>query len=149
MDKLGADVEAAFESFVSEHGFLSRLGVEFDSIADREVVMRIPYDETLTNPARNGSASIHGGVASTLVDTSSAFALRTTYDDPTTARLATIDLTTSYLRPAVGDLVGTAEVVRAGGHVGVASVVVESETPSGDVEPVATGMTNYRMFRDD
>ncbi|MGM0398071.1 MAG: PaaI family thioesterase [Halobacteriota archaeon] len=148
MAEFGDDVEATFESFVSQHGFLSMLGVEFESIEPGRVTVCVPYDETLTNPARNGSASVHGGVASTLVDTASAFALRTTFEEPDAVGLATIDISVSYLRPAVGDLLGTAEVIRAGGHVGVTRVTVESETPTGEVQPVATGMTNYRLFRD-
>lgn len=147
MSDLTADARAHFESFIDTHGFLSRLGVELDDASEGRAVMRVPYDETLTNPESNGTASIHGGVASTLVDTASAFALRTTFDDPGEASLATIDLSVSYLRPAVGDLVATAEVVRAGGRGGVTRVTVESETPGGEVAPVAEGMTNYRLFR--
>lgn len=149
MGTLGDEFETAFESFISEHGFLSRLGVEFESVEPERVRLSIPYDETLTNPPRNGTASIHGGVASTLVDTTGAFALRSTFDDPMTIGLATIDLTVSYLRPAIGDLRATGEVIRVGGHVGVSSVTVESETPTGEVEPVASGTVNYRLFRDD
>lgn len=148
MDDLTDAVERQFQSFVDTHGFLSRLGVELEAVTPGQAVLRVPYDETLTNPERNGTASVHGGVASTLVDTASAFALRTTFDDPEAAQLATIDLTVSYLRPATGDLRATADVTRAGRTVGVTDVVVESETPDGTVEPVASGMTNYRLFRD-
>ncbi|MFB6070042.1 MAG: PaaI family thioesterase [Halanaeroarchaeum sp.] len=149
MTDLSPEIEAAFASFVESHGFLSRLGVEFDEVSTGRVTMRVPYDETLTNPRRTGAASVHGGVAATLVDTSSAFALRTTYEDPATASLTTIDLDVSYLRPATGDLIADAEVVRAGGRVGVTRVLVESETPDEGVAPVAAGMTNYRLFRGD
>lgn len=144
---LSESTKEEFHSFVDTHGFLSQLGVTIDTIEQDRVVMRIPYDESLTNPQIRGAASIHGGVASTLIDTSSAFALRTTFDDPDDARLATIDLSVSYLRPAVGDLIADAKVIRAGGHVGVTQVIVESETPDGETAPVAAGMTNYRLFR--
>ncbi|MFB6093677.1 MAG: PaaI family thioesterase [Halanaeroarchaeum sp.] len=147
MDDIADQVKQSFQSFLDTHGFLSQLGVTLDRIEPERVVMRIPYDETLTNPQIRGAASIHGGVASTLVDTSSAFALRTTFENPADAKLATIDLSVSYLRPAVGDLIADAEVIRAGGHVGVTQVIVESETPDDDVAPVAVGMTNYRLFR--
>ncbi|MFB6110823.1 MAG: PaaI family thioesterase [Halodesulfurarchaeum sp.] len=147
MSDLSESAKEEFHSFVDTHGFLSHLGVTIDTIERDRVVMRIPYDESLTNPQIRGAASIHGGVASTLIDTSSAFALRTTFENPDEARLATIDLSVSYLRPAVGDLVADAKVIRAGGHVGVTQVIVESETPDGEVAPVAAGMTNYRLFR--
>lgn len=148
MSDLSDEAKAQFDSFIDTHGFLSQLGVELVEVEEGRAVMEIPYDETLTNPTMRGAASIHGGVASTLIDTASAFALRTTFDEPGSAKLATIDLTVSYLRPAIGDLRADAEVVRAGGRVGVTRVTVTSETPEDGVAPVATGMTNYRLFRD-
>ena len=131
--------------FLDEHGYLAWLGVRIDDAGEGWVVMRIPYDETLLNPGTGGT--VHGGVAATLVDTSSAFALRTTYDDPGSARMATTDLHVNYLRPARDDLVAHAEVVRAGGSIGVTDVVVESTTPDGEVKEVAVGRTTYRLFR--
>lgn len=147
-DGITEGVQAAFQSFIETHGFLSRLGVQLERVEQGRAVMVVPYDETLTNPALGGVASIHGGVASTLIDTSSAFALRTTFENPESAALATIDLSVSYLRPAIGDLRADATVVRSGGRIGVTRVTVESETPKEGVAPVAVGMTNYRLFRD-
>ncbi|MFB6153568.1 MAG: hotdog domain-containing protein, partial [Halodesulfurarchaeum sp.] len=57
------------------------------------------------------------------------------------------DLNVSYLRPARGDLVGTAEVVRVGGSVGVSTISVESETPDGAIKEVAVGRGSFRIFR--
>ncbi|WP_259518776.1 PaaI family thioesterase [Halanaeroarchaeum sp. HSR-CO] len=110
--------------------------------------MCVPHDETLTNPARNGCNSAHGDVASTLVDTASAFAVRTASEKSDAVGLATIQNSVASLGSGVGDLIGIATVIRAGGHVGVTRVPVESETPTGEGHPVATGMTNARLFRD-
>ncbi len=133
-----------FGGFIDRHGFLSWLDVSLDAVEDGRVVMRVPYDEKLLNP---GAESIHGGVASSLIDTASGFALRTTFDDPAAANLTTTDMNVSYLRPARDDLVATADVVRAGGSMGVTDVTVESTTADGEDDAVAVGRTTYRLFR--
>jgi len=133
-----------FGGFIDRHGFLSWLDVSLEAVEDGQAVMRIPYDEKLLNP---GAETIHGGVASTLIDTASGFALRTTFEDPAAARLTTTDMNVSYLRPARDDLVATADVVRAGGSMGVTDVTVTSTTPEGEEKAVAVGRTTYRLFR--
>lgn len=144
-----ADV-ASLESFVERHGFLSWLGVTVEDAADGHIELGARHDERFVNPSENadGVEPVHGGVTAALVDTASGFALRTTFDDPGAARLTTTDLDVSYLRPAVGDLTATADVVRAGGSTGVVDVSVESETPDGEREQVAVGRATYRLFRD-
>lgn len=131
--------------FLEEHGYLAWLGVRIEDAGDGWALMRIPYDEKLLNPGSGGT--VHGGVAATLIDTSSAFALRTTFDDPMEARMATTDLHVNYLRPARDDLVARAAVVRAGGSIGVTDVTVTSTTPEGEEKAVAVGRTTYRLFR--
>lgn len=132
---------SGLESFIENHGYLSWLGVRLERIDYGEVEMSVPETEDLRNPGPGGS--VHGGIAATLIDTSSGFALRTTFEDPTSARLATTDLDVSYLRPAVGELRVEAEVLRAGGRTGVTDVAVESNG-----ETVAVGRTTYRLFRE-
>ena len=144
-DARSTDDDVPWAGFLDEHGYLAWLGVQVDDAGDGWAVMRIPYDEKLLNPGTGGT--VHGGVAATLVDTSSAFALRTTFEDPMEAGMATTDLNVSYLRPARDDLVATAEVVRAGGSIGVADVTVESTTPEGERKAVVVGRTTYRLFR--
>ena len=134
-----------WSDFLDEHGYLAWRGVRIEDAGDGWALMRIPYDEKLLNPGTGGT--VHGGVAATLVDTSSAFALRTTFEDPAAAGLATTDLHVNYLRPARDDLVARAEVVRAGGSIGVTDVTVTSTTPDGEEKPVAVGRTTYRLFR--
>jgi len=141
---------ASLESFVERHGFLSWLGVTVEDAANGHIELGARHDERFVNPSKNANdiEPVHGGVTAALVDTASGFALRTTFDDPGTARLTTTDLDVSYLRPAVGDLIATADVVRAGGSTGVADVSVESETPDGERKQVAVGRATYRLFRD-
>ena len=140
-----SEEEVPWAGFLDEHGYLAWLGVQVDDAGDGWAIMRIPYDEKLLNPGTGGT--VHGGVAATLIDTSSAFALRTTFEEPMEANMATTDLNVSYLRPARDDLVAHAEVVRAGGSIGVTDVEVTSTTPDGEEKAVVVGRTTYRLFR--
>lgn len=141
--------EHELAAFIDHHDFLSWLDLQVELVESDRVVMRVPFDEKLTNPAPGSSGSVHGGILASIVDTASGFALRTTFDDPTDARLTTTDLNVSYLRPATGDLVVDADVVRAGGSMGVTDATVESTTLDGGKTEVAVGRTSYRLFRED
>ena len=114
-------------------------------IEQGRVVFELPFDEKFANIA---SGSVHGGVTATIIDTASGFALRTTFDDPTDVALTTTDLNTRYVRPATDDVRVEAEVVRAGGSMGVTECEVTS-VHEGERKIVATGGTTYRLFRDD
>jgi uncharacterized protein (TIGR00369 family) len=150
-------VTGLFEEYIEDrHGYLSWLGTRVDAVEYGRVVMSIPFDEKLTNDvptdaereAVTEAPQVHGGVAATLIDTAGAIAQRTLFDDPLAGNLATVNLNVNYLRPASGDLTATAEVVRAGGSIGVSTVTVEGPTPDGDdSHPVATGQVAYRLFR--
>jgi uncharacterized protein (TIGR00369 family) len=146
-------VTALFEEYIEDrHGYLSWLGTRVDDVDYGRVVLSIPFDEKLTNeePHDDASPHVHGGVAATLVDTAGAVAQRTRFGDPLAGGLATITLNVNYLRPAAGDLTATAEVVRAGGSIGVSTATVEGPAPdTGELQPVATGQVAYRLFRDD
>jgi len=136
------DVEAAAR-VIEDHGYLSWLGIVLEDLEPGRAVMTLPYREELTNWA---TGTIHGGVTATLVDTSSAFALRTVLEDPANTTLATTDLDTKYVRPATDDLHVEAEVVRAGTSTGVTRVTILSTGPDGETKEVATGATTYRLF---
>lgn len=127
-----------------EHGFMSWLNLSVDEFEAGRVVLSIPYDEKLTNPTN--PPSMHGGVASTLIDTAGGLTLRPLLDNPIEGSMATINLNVNYLRPATDDLIAIAEPVRAGSTIGVSSVTVESETPDDGVRPVAVGQGAYRLF---
>ncbi|MFC4449068.1 PaaI family thioesterase [Halorussus aquaticus] len=144
-----ADAAAEMQAFVDRHGYLSWLGVTVEAVEPGRIVMSVPYEEKLVNPDPDGTPVVHGGIAATLVDTASGFALRTTFEDPAEAALTTTDLNVSYLRPATGDLRAEAEVVRAGGSMGVTEVTVTSERPDDGEEAteVAVGRASYRLFR--
>ena len=148
-EELSPEQVAEMRGFVERHGYLSWLGLTVEEAERGRVVMSVPYDEKLVNPDPGGTAVVHGGVTATLVDTASGFVLRTTFDDPAEARLTTTDLNVSYLRPATGDLRVEAEVVRAGGSMGVTDVTVASNGPNGESTEVAVGSASYRLFREE
>ncbi|WP_222917702.1 PaaI family thioesterase [Natrinema sp. SYSU A 869] len=133
-----------WESFVHRHGYLSWLDLEVKHLEDGRAVLEIERNEDFENPiGTDGPDPVHGGIVATLIDTASAFALRSTFEDPSEAHLTTTDLNVSYLRPATGDLRAEAEVLRAGGSTGVTNVTVK-----GTDGEAAVGRTTYRLFRD-
>ncbi|RQG91620.1 PaaI family thioesterase [Natrarchaeobius halalkaliphilus] len=150
LDELAEIIQTSIDD---NQEFLSWLGTTVDGVDEGTMTLSIPYDEKLTNTRSNAPndrrADIHGGVAATLIDTVGGLALRTELEDPLAASIATINLNVNYLRPATGDLVGTATVIRAGSSIGVSEVVVESTTPDGRTREVVTGQGSYRLFRND
>ncbi|WP_049920034.1 PaaI family thioesterase [Halobiforma nitratireducens] len=145
-------LEEFLQYYIDEHQeFLSWIGTTVEHVGPGTMTLAVPYDEKLTNARPNDGddrrPDIHGGIAATLIDTVGGLALRTELEDPVAARIATINLNVNYLRPATGDLVATAEVIRSGTSVGVSGVTVESTTPDGETREVATGQGAYRIFR--
>lgn len=135
------------------HQFLSWLDARIEAVERGRVVMSIPYEEKITNVRPHLAEDdghrpeVNGGVAATLIDTAGGFAMYPELDDHVAGGIATINLNVNYLRRATGDLAATAEVVRAGGTIGVSQVTVVAETVDGDEKPVATGQGAYRLFR--
>ena len=139
-----------------EHGYLSWLNTSVETLERGQVVLSIPFDDKLTNA---DGRTIHGGVAATLIDTAGGVAQRTTFEDPLGGGVATVNLNANYLRPADGDLRAEAEVVRAGGSIGVSEMTVTTagggngeETGDahgeGDRSEVVVGQGSFRLFRE-
>jgi uncharacterized protein (TIGR00369 family) len=127
-----------------EHGYLSWLGTEAETVERGRVTLLVPYDKKLTNPTE----TVHGGVAATLADTAGGLVQRLDADDPLATDVATVTLNVNYLRQATGDLRATAEIVRSGATIGVSDVEVTSTPRDGGEERlVATGQPSYRLFR--
>jgi uncharacterized protein (TIGR00369 family) len=137
-------VEGA-SAVIEAHGYLSWLNISLEELADGRAVMHLPYQEKLTNWV---TGTIHGGVTATLIDTCSAFALRTRLDDPVETTLATTDLDVKYVRPASSDIHVEAEVIRVGSSTGVTRVTVLGTAPDGESKVVAIGATTYQFFTD-
>ena len=140
---LSDDDIAGLEEELETHGLFTWLNFEFLEIEPGRVVFEVPFDEKFANLV---SGAVHDGVTATAMDTASAFALRSTFEDPVSAQVTTTDLDVRYVRPANDDLRVEASVVRAGTSVGYteceATTVHERERKT-----VATGGTTYRLFR--
>ena len=111
-------------------------------LAEGRVKLCIPFKPELVGDPRR--PALHGGVLSTLVDVTGGFAVWTSchLED----RIATIDLSVDYLRPAgAKDLFAEAEVRLLGNRVGNASVVLWSaDEPE---KHVAVGRAVYNIRR--
>jgi uncharacterized protein (TIGR00369 family) len=101
----------------------------------------IPGEATLTLAIRpelsQNHGVVHGGAIASLIDTATAFAILTLLEPH--ERVTTVDLTISYLRPAIeGKLTATARVLRQGRRLFSVSAEV---TGSGTL--LATALSTY------
>ena len=143
-DALSEAVRDGFEAELEKHGFFSWLNLQFVTLEPGRVVFEVPFEGKFTNLA---SGAVHGGVTAAAMDTASAFALRSTFDDPLSAQVTTTDLDVRYVNPARADLRIEATVVEAGGTVGYTDCEATA-VDGGERRIVATGGTSYRLFRE-
>jgi len=127
-----------------EHGipYNEWLGIKVVELGEGLARLRVPYRPELIGDVRR--PALHGGVISCLVDVCGGFAVWTCcrLED----RIATIDLSVDYLRPAAGrDLFAEARVRLLGNRVGNAHVVLWSE--GAPDEHVAVGRAVYNIRR--
>lgn len=142
-DELPAEAIARLERELETHGLFEWLDLELVTIEQGRAVFEVPFDEKFANL---GSGAVHGGVTAAVIDTASAFALRSTFEDPTSLGLTTTDLDVRYVRPASDDLRIEATVVHAGGTMGFTECEATT-VDDGERKTVATGGTSYRLFR--
>lgn len=121
------------DRFNERHPFNASLGVEVTTVGDGTAEGRLDLAEH--HSLSEQTVLAHGAVPFALADTLSAAALASVEGNPG----PTIDVRIDYLRPATGDLEGTAEVVRYGDDTGV----VEAEVTK-DGAPVARTRGVYK-----
>ena len=137
------DPEEAAENvqeFLEQNGsFLTWIGSEVEEVSPERAVVRLPYHENIGN----GVGVVHGGVTATVMDAAGTLCLRPHLENPFEDTTATINLNANYLEAADAeeDVVATAEVVRAGGSVGVTSMTAEQGE-----DLIAVGQGAYRLF---
>jgi acyl-CoA thioesterase len=85
------------------------LGIQLEKVAPGEATLTLAIRPELTQ----NHGVVHGGAIASLLDTATAFAILTLLEPD--ERVTTVDLTISYLRPAIeGKLRATARVLRQG-----------------------------------
>lgn len=129
--------------FLADHDHLQDLGIAIEDQSEGFVRLSLPFDESLANP---GTGVMQGGVVATLIDHAGGAAIRTTLEDPAATPHASTELNVSYVRPAGGDLVAEASVVRSGASMGVVEVEVTTEH-EGEEKTVAVGRVSLHLDR--
>jgi len=136
-------------TYLSNHPYLSWLGVTLEEIERGRITMKLPFDERFLNDDDiGGNGVIHGGILASMVDHASGMAVRSLVDEPADASQVTVNMDVSYVRPATDDIYATGEVSRAGGGMAFTGVTVESDAPDGRRKVVATGQVVVRRFSD-
>lgn len=134
------DAAENVQEFLEENNsFLTWIGSEVKEVSPERAVVRLPYHENIGN----GVGVVHGGVTATVMDAAGTLCLRPHLENPYEDTTATINLNANYLEAAdtEEEVVATAEVVRAGGSVGVASMTAEQGE-----DLIAVGQGAYRLF---
>lgn len=128
------------ERFIPFNRFL---GITLGSIRKGFARLELPFrDEFVGDPMR---PALHGGLISTLADTTGGVAVWTHTDD-LESRVATIDLRIDYLRPGrLERLIAEGTVVRAGNRVGVVDIRLFHAGNEG--ETIATGKGVFNIVK--
>ena len=127
------------EKFIPFNRFL---GMKLDEMREGFCRLLLPFREEFVGDVMR--PALHGGVISTLIDTSGGLAAWTqlSLED----RVSTIDLRVDYLAPAALEaLYAEAKVVRVGNRVAV--IDVRCYQPSNPERTVATGKGVYNVKR--
>jgi uncharacterized protein (TIGR00369 family) len=118
--------------------YLRGLGLRVEHVVPERARVRIPY--------RDGNANaggvLHGGVIASAIDAAGMLVARAGPAPAADVEQGTLDLTVSYLAPAIGeDIVAEARLLRRGREIVYADV--EARTDVG--KPVARGLLTYRI----
>lgn len=124
------------------------LGMRVEHLKAGSCVLRIPWrDELIGDPTR---PAVHGGVLSTLIDTTGGAAVFSRLSSPE-ERVSTVDLRVDYLRPGPSeDLLCFAHVIRMGNKVAVTRMHVYAghlPVEDADESALATGTAIYNVVR--
>ncbi len=138
MSEMLENVVKMINQFVPFHAFLK---IEVTEMRKGFVRMEAPFrEEYIGDPRR---PALHGGLISTLADSSGGGAVWSKLDDAND-RVSTVDLRMDYLRPGPPeDIVCEATVVRIGNMVGVAEMKVFAVSDPERI--IATGKGVYNI----
>ena len=127
-----------------ENGYLSWLGVQMQNIQYGKSKLTIAFDGKFTDEEED-PPTVHNGIVATLMEQTGELAIRTTLDDPVNDLVEPLNINVNFLHDAVHDLTGYAEVVEMRETSAIATITVESRTPQGNTESIATGQGVFRV----
>jgi uncharacterized protein (TIGR00369 family) len=118
--------------------YISGLGLVFDRYEPDDVVVRLPFDEALTN---DGSY-YHGGVIAAVIDTAGAAAAWSNHDFDKGARASTVSMTVQYVGAAKrSDLICSARTVKRGKELTFTEITAADDAG----RTVAHAVQTYRI----
>jgi uncharacterized protein (TIGR00369 family) len=110
------------------------LGIELEKVVPGEATLTLAVRPELSQ----NHGVVHGGAIASLIDTATAFAILTLLEPE--ERVTTVDLTISYLRPAVeGKLTASTRVLRQGRRL----FAVSAEVADASGTLLATALSTY------
>jgi len=116
--KISNEKERKIREEFSKFPFPAHLGVEIETLEYGSSRLRLPFRPHLTQ----GQNFLHGGVITSLCDSSVALALATMIDRG--EYMLTIELKTNFTAPADGDVIADARIIHKGNHTAVGEVDV-------------------------
>lgn len=110
------------------------LGIQLEKVTPGEATLTLAVRPELSQ----NHGVVHGGAIASLIDTATAFAILTLLEPE--ERVTTVDLTISYLRPALeGQLRASARVLRQGRRL----LTVSAEVTDASGTLLATALSTY------
>jgi uncharacterized protein (TIGR00369 family) len=124
--------------------FHKYLGIRVEELRTGYARLVLPFRPEFIGDKRR--PALHGGLLSTLVDTSGGTAVWTNF--PPSARISTVDMRVDYLNPGPPEeIVAEAEVVRLGNRVGVVHVTVYGRSDPSTIVAEGRGVYNIRTAK--
>jgi len=131
---LAGDRLERIERAIQAVPYAQLLGIELEKVTPGEATLTLAIRPELTQ----NHGVVHGGAIASLLDTATAFAILTLLEPE--EQVTTVDLSISYLRPAVkGTLRATARVLRQGRRL----FTVSAEVVDASESLLATALSTY------
>ena len=130
------DGAALARQFLAHSPFGLLVGLELGRLEADRAELRLPFKPDISTTPE----IVHGGAMSTLIDTAATAAAWATEFAAMPSRWGTVSMTVHFERPASGDLIADARVVRRGQNLCFCEVTVQA-----DHRRVASGSIVYML----
>jgi uncharacterized protein (TIGR00369 family) len=123
---------AELQDVVGTGVFDTWLGLRIETLDETSLVVRMPVRDDIYGTRT--ASRLHGGAMASLIDAAGCYLLIARLG----TRLSTVNMVVDFLRPAIGDVVAKATIVKLGRRICVVAVEVTGE----DGKLAATGRLN-------